>query len=149
MNSQCLGRRYFLWMGENCSLAGPLMHAPFTRFAIVKFRTAVFCIPEKVSLGKITNIIILSFHDGTSSWVKQTMLFAVSKKSILFFSTYYGHLLLNKWRKKESDILGIELANESSFDSNALTRFATGSSWICGRLIHRHRIWIVVLRHDD
>ena len=88
-NSQCLGRRYFLWMGENCSLAGLSVHAPFTRLAIVKFRTAVFCIIEKVLVGRITNIITLSFHDDSSSWVEQTMLFAVKKKSILFFSTYY------------------------------------------------------------
>jgi len=58
------------------------------------------------------------------------MLFAVSEKSILFFSTYYGHLLLNKPRKKELDILGIELANESSFDSNALTQVATGVGFV-------------------
>ena len=117
-------------MGENCSLAGLLVHAPFTRLAIVKFRTAVFCIAEKVLVGKITNIITLSFHDDSSSWVEQTMLFAVSKKSILFFSTYYGHLLLNRPRKKELEILGIELANESSFDSNALTRVATGVGFV-------------------
>lgn len=117
-------------MGEDCSLAGLLVHAPFTRLAIVKFRTAVFCIPEKVLAGKITKIIILSFHDDTSSWVKQIMLFAVSTKSILLFSTYYGHLLLNKRRKRELDILGIERANESSFDSNALTRVATGVGFV-------------------
>lgn len=53
-----------------------------------------------------------------------------ARRASSYSAAYYGHLLLNKRRKKELNILGIERANESSFDSNALTRVATGVGFV-------------------